>query len=74
MKLVVTYDLPDERRDFEMAFHGADFQAVLRDLAHLLRQKIKYESDALSEDELETYRKLREWLFERLREDDLTLD
>jgi hypothetical protein len=43
-KATLTYDLPEEQTDFDMASHAADMWIILSDLDNELRSHLKYNS------------------------------
>ena len=43
-KATLTYDLPEEQTDFDMATHAADMWVILNDLDQELRSHLKYDS------------------------------
>ena len=42
MKATITFDLPDERQEHDMAIHGADYHAAIWELDQFLRDALKY--------------------------------
>ena len=42
-KITVTYDLPDERPEFEEACDAGNFRSIIRDLDNWLRSEIKHQ-------------------------------
>jgi hypothetical protein len=66
MKAVLEFNLPEDQEEFYNALNGSKFAQVLSELDNILRNKIKYESDSLSEKEIETYEFLRKELFRLL--------
>jgi hypothetical protein len=43
-KATLTYDLPEEQTDFDMATHASDMWIILHDLDNELRSHLKYDS------------------------------
>lgn len=37
------YRLPEEQHEYASAYHGADFQSIVRDIDTYLRNRLKYE-------------------------------
>lgn len=72
MKAILEFNIPEEENEFYYATNGAKFADVLSEFDNFLRNKIKYESDSLSEKELETYTRVREELLGML--DDLDIN
>lgn len=42
MKVILVFDLPEERKDLEYALRGVDYSIVLDDLKNWLRNEYKY--------------------------------
>ena len=42
-KVTLTYYLPQEKLDFELAYKGADYRYAIEDIVEYLREIIKYE-------------------------------
>ena len=62
MKATLSFNLPEEREEFELAQQGSSCSIVLFDLDQFLRNKIKYEN--LTELEEKIYQELRDKLHE----------
>lgn len=60
MKARLEFNLPDEQNEFTLANNGSNFYCALFEIDNYLRNKIKYECESLSEEELKTYEKIRE--------------
>jgi hypothetical protein len=43
-KATLSYDLPEEQTDFDMATHATDMWVILSDLDNELRSHLKYDS------------------------------
>ncbi len=44
MKATLTFDLPEERPEFETAAHAGDFAAALDDIREVIRAHRKYDT------------------------------
>lgn len=61
-KVILEFDLPNEKSEFEDAIHGTDYSIIIEELDNWLRSKIKHEN--LPELELDTFQKCRDKLRE----------
>jgi len=43
MKATLTFNLPDDQHEFDLAVHGSDFYSILFDLNNEMRSICKYE-------------------------------
>jgi coproporphyrinogen III oxidase len=75
MQATLTFNLPDDSHEFEMATQGAKMHSVLWEMDQWLRAQYKYMPDAeYSEDKYNTYEKCREHLWELIRENNVSFD
>ena len=44
MKVILEFDLPDEKPEFELAQNGPKYYCILCDIREFLRKKSKYEN------------------------------
>lgn len=58
-KLTLTFNLPEEREEYENAYRGGDYKAVLYEIDQFLRGKIKYAPESVTEQELTFLQELR---------------
>ena len=63
----------NDKQDFYMAFHGADFYFTLWDLDQSLRSKIKY-NDKLTAEQIKVLQDLRDELSELMYEHGVNFD
>ena len=70
-KAVLTFDLPNEREEFDLAIKGVDYMCVLTDYGNWLRSKLKYSE--LSEQEVTIYEEARTQLYKFANERDIEL-
>lgn len=66
MKHTLTYDIPEERSELNIAMNGIKFYCRIIDYNEELRRKIKY-SD-LSENELQVIQKMYDSFFEYFKD------
>jgi hypothetical protein len=52
MKVVLEFNLPEDREEYEWAFHGSELQAVVLELDTYLRNKIKYRDAGKETDDI----------------------
>lgn len=57
MQATLTFNLPEDREDFELASKAVDYSIVLNDIDQFLRSKIKH-SDA-TEEQQKVYEEIR---------------
>lgn len=63
MKMTLTFDLPEEKYESEMAVHGGDWHSVVYDVANELRRLVKYEIN--TGDEIKHF---KDWFWNLLNE------
>jgi len=73
MKAQLTFNLPDEQNDFDMAIQGAKWWSVVWEFDKHLRSELKYNVD-LNESQYLYAEKLREKLREMVYDAGLNLD
>ncbi len=71
MKAILSFSIPQEQEEFELAQKGGKYKAVLEDLDNWLRSKLKYED--LPEQEDKTLNSVRNKLHELLNEEEISL-
>jgi hypothetical protein len=62
MKATLSFKLPEENEEFQLAQNGMHYSNVIDELDNFLRSKLKYET--LSEIESEVYKAVRDKLWE----------
>lgn len=72
-KALLKFDLPEEQSEFDCAISGSDYKAVLEETLQMLRSKVKY-GDNLSAEQRETYAEVRGWIFDLVRDFNVSLD
>lgn len=63
-KLILEYQMPEDKDDYEMALSASKYATIISEFKNELRQKVKYESDSLSDAELKVYEDIRTRLHE----------
>lgn len=61
---IITFMLPEDRREYDLANQGEDLASVLDDLDNRLRAKIKYTLDS----DTTPYQEARTWLHDLCRD------
>ena len=75
MKAQLTFNLPEDSHEFDMATQGSNMHSVLWEMDQWLRSQYKYMSDEeYSEDKYETYEKCREQLREIMFENGINFE
>ena len=74
MKATLTFDLPEDDREFRMATTGKSMHTVLRELDEWLRSKTKYAPDSMSQDKMDAYELSREKLYQLLDQYNIDLE
>lgn len=72
MKAKLTFDLPEDEHDYYCANKGKDMFVVLWRIEQELRKLYKYEE--LNEDEWQIVERLRDFLNDRLNENEINLN
>lgn len=62
MKATIEFELPDDQEEFELAVSSNRYYSVIIGLDNHLRSKIKYAADDISDEKLETYEEIRDFL------------
>jgi len=73
MKAILKFELPEEQYEFNMAITAHTMHTVIFDMHNFLRNKLKYESDNMSEDEYKAYEKCLETFNNIMSEEDFIL-
>ena len=71
MKATLSFSIPQEQEEFELAQNGGKYKAVLKILDNWLRSKLKHED--LPEQEDKTMNSVRNKLHELLNEEEISL-
>ncbi len=66
-RVYLSFKLPEENEEFEIAFAGHNYKYVLEDLDNFLRNKLKYDGD-LHEKYIKVYQEVRDKLHEICKE------
>jgi hypothetical protein len=63
MKMTLTFDLPEEKYESEMAIHGGEWHGVVFDVANELRRLVKYETNTGDD-----IAKFKDWFWKTLED------
>jgi len=74
MKATLTFNLPEDSHEFDMATQGASMHSVLWQMDQWLRGNIKHAPDSMSNDEYKAYERCREELRELINNSGLNLE
>ena len=74
MKAQLTFNLPEDSHEFDMATQGASMHSVLWQMDQWLRGNIKHAPDSMSNDEYKAYERCREELRELMFENGVKFD
>jgi hypothetical protein len=73
-KATLTFDLPEEQSEFDLANNASKYYSVLWDLDQYLRNFVKYPSDREDPILTDTMAKVRDELWKLMNEHNLNLD
>jgi len=68
MKAILEFNLPEDERAFELAYKGLSIASALWKYDQYLRNEVKYNFELHSEDEISTFRTVRDELRRNLIE------
>lgn len=71
MHATLTFNLPEDQQEHQVAVNAMEWQGAVRDLDEFLRGRLKY--DALSEEEHRIYQLVRDQLYRVLEERGVSL-
>ena len=74
MKAILEFNLPDDQQEYELANSGLAFWNVLYELDQELRANTKYAPDDMTDEDYDAYQKIRDKLYELMRENNVSLD
>jgi hypothetical protein len=73
MKATLEFNLPDDQEDFNDAVNGQRWRLMVWDFDQYLRSELKY-NDKLSSEQYKVYEQVRDTLWQKINEDNLSLD
>jgi hypothetical protein len=73
-KARLEFNLPEEAEEYRTVSHASDYYCALWDMTQMFRKHIKYNSDNLSDAELETIVKLQSAFYDILKDNDVDED
>lgn len=74
MQATLTYQLPEEKEEFELATNAVKWMSVSHEMAEYLRQQLKYHSEKYTDEEYKVLEQVRKKLQDLIEEEGLTLD
>ena len=74
MQATLTFNLPEERTEFELAANGLKWMSVSHEMAEYLRQQLKYHSEKYTDEEYKVLEQVRKKLQDLIEEEGLTMD
>jgi hypothetical protein len=73
MKATLEFNLPDDQVDFNDAVNGQRWRLMVWNFDQYLRSELKY-NDKLSSEQYKVYEQVRDTLWQKMNEDNLSLD
>ena len=73
MKAIIEFNLPDDQEEYDIYNNAVKLYNVLVEFKGFLRSQIKY-NDNLTEQEIEVYEKVRDYLFDAIFENNIGVD
>ncbi len=67
-------DNEDDAFDFRTMCDASKYRLILSDLDEYLRDLVKYNSEGKSEDKIEAYQEIRDWLTEACLDENISID
>ena len=74
MKAILEFNLPDDDQEYDLANNAMRFWNVLWELDQELRANTKYAPDDMTDEDYDAYQKIRDKLYELMRENNVSLD
>lgn len=72
MKAILEFNIPEDEKEFNLAFNGGKYQGALERFANVLRMELKY-NDGLSDDEARIYEEIQDKFFRCMNEEQISL-
>jgi len=63
MKINLSFDLPEDKEEYQHAYHGQHYIVALQEFDNFLREKVKYAPESLPPDRLDAYIEVRDHLY-----------
>ena len=73
-KAILEFNLPEEQNEFEVATNATKYYIVLHNIDRILRNKIKYANDDVSDDYINAFQTIRDELWAQIEEHNIILD
>jgi hypothetical protein len=76
MKAILEFDLldPEDRIEHQRMLKSTDLQVALWDISQVLRSKVKYAPDDISEDTFKAYEEIQEMFYDIINEHKIDLE
>lgn len=74
MQVTFEFNLPEDKEDLKVFYNAQEYKLALWEIEQYLRYKTKYPPDSISDDELETYNRVREEFYKILQARNLDID
>lgn len=74
MEVNFKFKLPEEKEDYETFSKAYDYKSALWEMEQYLRNNVKYPKDSTTDEELETFQKVRNEFYNILQQRNLNLD
>ena len=74
MKAILEFELPDDQSEYEYAVDAPKMYSALWDIKQLIRSKLKYNSDGLTDIELKQWEMMQDEFYSILDNHNLKLD
>ena len=74
MKAILEFELPDDQEEYEMAVDAPKMYSALWDIKQLIRSKLKYNPDSLTDIELKQWEIIQDEFYCILDNHNLKLD
>lgn len=68
MKGILEFNLPEEKSEFLLAQQGGKYYVTLLDIRNYFRNRLKYNSDNLTEDQLIFLEKVRDDIYDIIKD------
>lgn len=74
MKAILEFNLPEDDWNYRNSFHGSDLHSIIKDTLDHARKFTKYDMDNKSEDYRQAMDDIRSFIYELIREENLSID
>ena len=74
MKAILEFELPEDQQEYEMTVDATKMYSALWDIKQLIRSKLKYNSDSLTDIELRQWEIIQDEFYCILNDQNIQLD